>query len=487
MKKRFFPKGRIADPSRCEKIAQLLGPNAQQRDLLIENLHIVQDAFGHLDKESISALAEVMRLSQAQVYEVASFYAHFHLNGPPAPQQSCVSLTCAMFGGGKGTPVPCVGRCAEAPVSLPYTQKTTPSYIDYAAYDYAIYRQYKGQPDQVLHALEAANLRGLGGAGFKVADKWRFFDKATNAVLVINADEGEPGTFKDRHCLETNPHKVIEGALIAADVINAKDIYIYLRDEYADIRQILQTELPKIDTDGHVIHLRRGAGAYICGEETALLESLEGKRGLPRIKPPYPAQQGLFGRPTLINNVETLWRVQDILQNGIEAGSKRFYSLSGRIQKPGVYEAPVTITAQELITQYGGGLLDGHKFKAYLPGGASGGILPAHLANLPLGFGELEQYGCFIGSAAVIVLSDHDNMKTVCTNLLDFFNHESCGQCTPCRVGCDKLSEMLRHTLDTDLAQELCAVMRDSSICGLGQAAPNPLLSALTYFAEDFA
>ncbi|SCA58193.1 NADH-quinone oxidoreductase subunit F 2 (modular protein) [Candidatus Terasakiella magnetica] len=488
MKKHFFPKGRQVDLSLYQSMKELLGADVKKRDLLIENLHRVQDHFGHLSKDHIAALADVMKLSQAQVYEVASFYAHFDLDGTQPKEKHCTSLTCSLFGKGVGQAVACVGRCDEAPVSFSKDDPVKlPSYIPHEKYCYATLMQYQGKRDEILAELDKANLRGLGGAGFKVADKWRFLLQANGEkVLVINADEGEPGTFKDRYCLESNPHKVIEGALIAADVIEARDIYIYLRDEYAAVRKILEIELPKIDTHGCTIHLRRGAGAYICGEETALLESLEGKRGLPRIKPPYPAQSGLFGRPTLVNNVETLWRVQDILQNGPEAGSRRFYSLSGRINTPGVYEAPVDITADELINSYGGGMIKGHRFKAYLPGGASGGILPASKADLPLSFGSLEDHGCFIGSAAVIVLSDQDNMKNVVQNLMAFFDHESCGQCTPCRVGCEKLSHMLQTTLDQELATELCEVMQDSSICGLGQAAPNPLLCALNHFAEDF-
>ena len=483
--KKFFPKGRQVDSSLSSDLLDLLGNDVMQRDLLIENLHRVQDTYGSLSKDLIAALADVMRLSQAQVYEVATFYAHFHIDEEPPENLSCTSLTCSLFGKGSGYGVPCVGQCDKAPVSMPRVQKPDlPDYLTFENYSY----MPLPKPSEVLSNLETSGLRGLGGAGFPVAQKWKFLLNAPDdSVLVVNADEGEPGTFKDKHCLESNPHKVLEGALIAAHVIDAKDIYIYLRDEYATARQILETEISKLNTPGRTIHLRRGAGAYICGEETALLESLEGKRGLPRIKPPYPAQSGLFGRPTLINNVETLWRVQEITANGPEAGAKRFFSVSGRIKKPGVYEAPIDITAAELINEYAGGMLDGHSFKAYLPGGASGGILPADKANLPLSFGELEQHGCFIGSAAVIILSDQDNMKDVVSNLMDFFDHESCGQCTPCREGCHRLSDMLSAgDLDKDLMRELSEVMQDSSICGLGQAAPNPLLSALKFFPEDF-
>ncbi len=483
MKQKFFPKGRQSDQKLVADIQALLGDNATQADMLIENLHSVQDHYQKLDKDLVAALAQVMNLSQVQVYEVATFYAHFPIGEALPQKKACNSLTCSLFGIGDGYGVPCVGQCAKAPVSFSADDDVPlPDYIPFENYSYSPLPD----ADRVLKKLDEAGLRGLGGAGFSVAQKWRFLLNAPDSrVLVVNADEGEPGTFKDRFCLETNPHKVLEGMLIAAHVIEADDIYIYLRDEYKAVRRILEIEIPKLKTDKN-IHLRRGAGAYICGEETALLESLEGKRGLPRIKPPYPAQSGLFGRPTLVNNVETLWRVQEIVNEGPEAGSKRFYSLSGRIKKPGVYEAATTITAAELI-QMAGSMLDGHTFKAYLPGGASGGILPADKADLPLSFGTLEEHGCFIGSAAVIILSDQDNMKEVVTNLMDFFDHESCGQCTPCRVGCEKISKMLKSgPLDRDLIEELSDVMQDSSICGLGQAAPNPVRTALTHFAEDF-
>jgi len=481
---KFFQKGRQVNFPLAEQLLTLLGPHAPQRDLLIENLHVVQDHFGKLDSELIAALADVMKLSQAQVFEVASFYAHFHIDTDVPEKLSCNSLTCSLFGQRTGQGVPCVGRCDEAPVS--FSTSDPIQLTDYIPFeDYT----YQDIPDAayVLDQLEKSGLRGLGGAGFSVAQKWRFLlDAPDNRVLVVNADEGEPGTFKDKYCLETNPHKVLEGMLIAAEVIDAHDIYIYLRDEYVTCRRILEIELPKIKTK-RTIHLRRGAGAYICGEETALLESLEGKRGLPRIKPPYPALSGFFGRPTLVNNVETLWRVQDVLENGLKAGNKRFYSVSGRVAKPGVYEAPSDKTFAQVLNTYAGGMLDGHRLKAYLPGGASGGILPAHMDDIPLSFGSLEQQGCFIGSAAVIVLSDKDNMKQVVQNLMAFFDHESCGQCTPCRVGCEKISMMLSDdNIDKDLMIELSAVMQSSSICGLGQAAPNPLLCALKHFAKDF-
>lgn len=483
MKQKFFPKGRQTDQTKAQEIETHLGEDAHSRDLLIENLHQVQDHYGPLTKDLIAALAQVMNLTQTQVFEVATFYAHFPIDQEVNDVKSCTSLTCALFGVGPGQAVPCVGGCAQAPVTFKTSDPVSlPEYIPYEDYSY----QPMPDAETVLAKLDQSGLRGLGGAGFSVAQKWRFLLNAPSGrVLVVNADEGEPGTFKDRYCLETNPHKVLEGMLIAAHVIDADEIYIYLRDEYKAVRRILEIELPKIKTDKK-IHLRRGAGAYICGEETALLESLEGKRGLPRIKPPYPAQSGLFGKPTLVNNVETLWRVQEVVHGDIKAASKRFYSVSGRIKNPGVYEAPTDITAAQLI-EMAGGMLDGHDFKAYLPGGASGGILPATKSDLPLSFGALESEGCFIGSAAVIILSDQDNMRKVVTNLMDFFDHESCGQCTPCRVGCEKLSLMLKNgPLDQELIKELSEVMRDSSICGLGQAAPNPLVGALKYFQEDF-
>lgn len=495
--KRFFPKGRVVDNDLAHDIHTLLGDAVSHADLLIENLHHLQDHYGFLGKDTIAALADVMRLSQSQVYEVASFYAHFYLTEPTRAQKACDSLTCSIARtspiNSNAEPVPCVGQCNHAPVSFSNDDPIPlPDYITFEDYDYSVYKMVKGKTKFILNELDKSDLRGLGGAGFPVARKWRFLlDTPEDVILVVNADEGEPGTFKDKHCLETNPHKVLEGMLIAADVVNATDIYIYLRDEYTAIRKLLILEIEKLKNsdllEGRTLHLRRGAGAYICGEETALLESIEGKRGLPRIKPPYPAQSGLFGRPTLINNVETLWRVQEVLELGSLSGSKRFYSVSGRVNKPGVYEAPANITVQNLIDNHAGGILEGHSFKAYLPGGASGGILPAHLNDIPLSFGSLEEHGCFIGSAAVVILSDQDNMKDVVKNLIAFFEDESCGQCTPCRVGCEKISLLLKdEILDQNLLVELSDVMQSSSICGLGQAAPNPLLSALKHFQEEF-
>ncbi|MDP6110115.1 MAG: NADH-ubiquinone oxidoreductase-F iron-sulfur binding region domain-containing protein, partial [Rhodospirillales bacterium] len=349
--------------------------------------------------------------------------------------------------------------------------------------------------ENVLGEIETSDLRGLGGAGFPVSRKWRFLlANSRPKIIAVNADEGEPGTFKDRHCLETNPHKVLEGALIAAWVIEAEAIYIYLRDEYPHIRAILEEEIAKIEqaglSEGVKIHLRRGAGAYVCGEETALLESLEGNRGLPRNRPPFPANEGLFGLPTLINNVESLYFVAEIVTRGAEwysqAGRPHFYSVSGHVREPGVKLAPAGISVNELIEKHAGGMTDGHTFTGYLPGGASGGILPASKGGLAMDFGTLEEYGCFVGSSAVVILSDKDDIRDVVKNLTAFFEEESCGQCTPCRAGCEKLSLMLESgDWDDDLIRELSDAMREASICGLGQAASNPVISALNFFRGE--
>ena len=350
-------------------------------------------------------------------------------------------------------------------------------------------------PGEVLAAVEAADLRGLGGAGFPAARKWRFLEHAPKPRLVaINADEGEPGTFKDRYCLETDPHRVLEGALIAAAVVEAEAVYVYLRDEYAGIRRVLEAEIAALEKAGLgrgvALHLRRGAGSYVCGEESAMLESIEGKRGLPRNRPPFPAERGLFGRPTLINNVETVFWLRDIVEGGdgwyAAEGRPHLYSVSGRVKDPGVKRAPSAITARQLIEDYAGGMLDGHAFAAYQPGGASGGILPARLADLPLDFGSLDEHGCFLGSSALVVLSDQDDIRAVVRNGLAFFADESCGQCTPCRVGCETMGVLVQASeWDAALIGELAEVMRDASICGLGQAAPNAVLGVLRYFAEE--
>jgi formate dehydrogenase len=350
----------------------------------------------------------------------------------------------------------------------------------------------------VIAALEEAGLRGLGGAGFPIGLKWRSVrERPGPRLMAVNADEGEPGTFKDRHYLERDPHRFLEGMLIGAQVVEATDIYIYIRDEYPAARLILEREMARLPAGGPALHLRRGAGAYICGEESSLMESIEGRRGLPRHKPPYPFEVGLFGRPTLINNVETLYWVRDILERGPSwwrshgrngRTGLRSYSVSGRVKEPGMKLAPAGITVRELIDEFCGGMLDGHAFRAYLPGGASGGILPASMDDIPLDFGTLEPHGCFIGSAAVVVLSDRDDLKAAVVNLMRFFEDESCGQCTPCRVGTRKaVALMERPAWDRPLLAELAAVMRDASICGLGQAAPNPLLCLMRYFPEEFA
>ncbi len=465
----------------------MLGSAPLRRDLLIEHFHAIQDHSGWLSPPHLAALAELMRLSQAEVYEVASFYAHFRLEGPPAAKDKpCAGLPCRLRGGPE-TGQPCIGRCDSAP-AIWKTSQTAPALPQH---DFATLEKARaGSLDraQALAMLEASGLKGLGGAGFPAFRKWRFLlETPKPRILVINADEGEPGTFKDRHCLETAPGLVIEGALLAAWAIEAEEIYLYLRDEYGGLRQALTPWLEDVARKFSIpIHLRRGAGAYVCGEETALLESLEGKRGLPRQKPPFPAEAGLFGRPTLIHNVETLYRAAQILKDGPEAfqkaGAPRFWSISGRVKNPGVYEAPAGSTANALIA-LAGGMEAGHRLQAFLPGGASGGILPAHLAETPLDFGALEPYGAFVGSAALIVLSDQDDLIAALRNLLAFFAHESCGQCAPCRMGTEKLVDMTQdRTWNRALIEELAQLMRDSSICGLGQAAPNPLLTLLRHF-----
>lgn len=536
------PKGRQVDPAAIGEIAALLGDAPLRRDLLIEYLHKIQDDHGCISARHLAALASMMRLSQTEVYEVATFYAHFDVivegasPPPPLTVRVCESISCEMAGSrdlvaaleralGSNVRVasaPCVGACDNAPVAVAgkrqirrATLKTVtdavntgsvhpeiPPCRDFASYEagggYGVLRSLlngERRRDEVFATVEASGLRGLGGAGFPKSKKWQFLLAAPKPrILAVNADEGEPGTFKDRFCLDTDPHRVLEGALIAAWAIEAGDIYIYLRDEYPQAHAILGQEMAKIEAAGLcrgvTLHLRRGAGAYICGEESAMLESIEGKRGLPRNRPPFPAQRGLFGRPTLINNVETLYWLRDILERGAEwyqgAGRPRFYSVSGRVKEPGVKLAPSGVTARQLIEDHAGGMLDGHTFTAYLPGGASGGILPAEMADLPLDFDTLIEFGCFVGSAAVVVLSDRDHMRAVTGNLLRFFEDESCGQCTPCRVGCEKILALMDQPVwDRALMTELAGAMQDASICGLGQAATNPVLSALRFFEED--
>jgi formate dehydrogenase beta subunit len=544
-----FAKGRQLEPSARAEIAALLGGRPRDRDLLIEHLHLIQDRYGCLGAAHLQALAEEMRLAMAEVYEVASFYAHFDivLDGetppPPLTVRVCDSLTCALAGGdallaalpatlGRDVRVaraPCMGRCDTAPVAevghrhvdnadvdgiaavvdSGHVHPVIPEHTDFDAYvadgGYALLRECrngKREPDALIVTMEESGLRGLGGAGFPTGRKWRFVrQEGGPRLMAVNADEGEPGTFKDRYYLERDPHRFLEGMLVAAWVVEAEAVYIYLRDEYPAVRAILQEAIARLEREGVngscAIHLRRGAGAYICGEESAMLESIEGKRGLPRHKPPFPSQVGLFGRPTLIHNVETLFWVRDMVQKGpawfTEEGRNgrhglRSFSVSGRVKSPGVKLAPAGITARELIAEYCGGMADGHTFKGYLPGGASGGILPARMADIPLDFGTLEEHGSFIGSAAVVVLSDKDDIKAVALNLMRFFEDESCGQCTPCRVGTEKAVALMSETQwDEPLLRALSGVMASASICGLGQAAPNPLLCLLKYFPEELS
>ena len=532
---RAFPKGRQTEPGAVEEIRNLLAELPRRRDLLIEYLHLIQDAHGHLSERHLAALAEEMGLALAEVFETATFYAHFHVakDGEPPPPVTvrvCDGVACrlsgaeslrkdlaqALDGKARVARTPCAGACDTAPLAVvgrlqvagatvqSVCQKveageTEPAVPPIGEHAYGSLRRCLDgglERGDVISSVEAAELRGMGGAGFPQASKLRLMlEEPKPRLMAINADEGEPGAFKDRHCLKTDPHRVLEGALIAAWVVEAEDVYIYLRDEYAHIREILLSEIPKAEaaTDGWDvrIHLRRGAGAYICGEETALMESIEGKRGLPRNRPPYPSQAGLFGRPTLINNVETLYWFGHIVEKGaqwfVEAGRPRLYSVSGRINDPGVKQAPAGTPVNRLIKDYCCGMADGHAFKAYLPGGASGGILPASLGDLPLDFGSLESQGCFVGSAAVVVLSDHDSIPDVVRGLMEFFADESCGQCTPCRIGTEKLLMMAeRGHWDAALIGELSEAMGDASICGLGHSAPNPLVSALRFFPEEF-
>jgi NADH:ubiquinone oxidoreductase subunit F (NADH-binding)/NADH:ubiquinone oxidoreductase subunit E len=548
-KTRDTPKGRQVDPQALDEVRALLGDLPRRADLLIEHLHLLQDKYGCLHARHLVALANEMRLALVEVYEVASFYAHFDIvmDSEPAPPpitvRVCDSLTCAMMGAerlraelkGRLEPnvrvvrAPCMGGCHNAPVTAighalhehatlesvsnaaarGHTHPHIPDYVDFERYraegGYNLLADCLSgsrSVEDVIKPLEDSNLRGLGGAGFPTGRKWRFVRaEPAPRLMAVNADEGEPGTFKDRHYLETDPHRFLEGMLIGAWAVEASDVYIYLRDEYPQCREILLREIAKLEaaglSRGTKIHLRRGAGAYICGEESAMLESIEGKRGLPRHKPPFPSQIGLFGRPTLINNVETLWWVRDIVEKGPESfaghgrnGRKglRSFSVSGRVKNPGMKLAPAGITVRELIDEYCGGMAEGHVFKGYLPGGASGGILPASMADIPLDFGTLEPHGCFIGSAAVIVLSDKDGMREVALNLLKFFEDESCGQCTPCRIGTEKAVHIMEQPRwDEALLNELTTVMTDASICGLGQAAMNPVKQVLKHFREDLA
>jgi len=541
------PKGRQVDPQAREQIRALLGDRERRRDLLIEHLHLIQDRYGHLSAAHLAALAQEMRLALAEVYEVATFYAHFDVvkegeTPPPAVTlRVCDSLSCALKGAerlfaelpnrlGPGVRVvraPCMGACDHAPVCavghvqvmqadigkvaaaavhVPHPHVyPTPTPFDAYCRDggYALLKSCLAgarSRDEIIKIVSDAGLRGLGGAGFPTGRKWSLVRaELAPRLFAVNADEGEPGTFKDRFYLERDPHRFIEGMLIAAWVVEAADTYVYIRDEYPELRLLLAEEIAKAERAGLAkhsrIHLRRGAGAYICGEESAMIESIEGKRGLPRHRPPYVAQVGLFGRPTLEQNVETLFWVRDIVERGVdwftsqgrhERKGFRSFSVSGRVKNPGVKLAPAGITVRELIDEFCGGMADGHRFKAYLPGGASGGILPASMADIPLDFGTLEKYGCFVGSHAVVILSDQDDMKAVALNLMKFFEDESCGQCTPCRVGTEKAAQLMAEgPWNVALLDELSVLMRDASICGLGQAAPNPLLCVIKYFPDE--
>jgi NADH:ubiquinone oxidoreductase subunit F (NADH-binding)/NADH:ubiquinone oxidoreductase subunit E len=544
------PKGRAIDDAALDDVRALLGDRPRRRDLLIEHLHLIQDRFGCLEARHLRALAEEMRLSQAEVYEVASFYDHFDIvkEGEPKPApvtiRVCESISCMIAGaerligeleaGVDSSKVrvvraACIGRCAGAPaarvgdrevdratvegllgdVRAGRTSVVVPKYTALAEYraggGYGLLAQVRSgalTAEAIIEKLQASGLRGLGGAGFPPGRKWQFVRSyAGPRLMSINGDEGEPGTFKDRWFLERDPHRTLEGALIAAHAVEAERIYFYMRNEYPGVLEILRREIAALEAAGIAprgfIELRRGAGAYICGEESAMIESIEGKRGLPRNRPPYIAEVGIFGRPTLNQNVETLWWIRDILEKGADWFAKqgreghpgpRSWSVSGRVKNPGVVRAPAGVTVRELIDDYCGGMLDGHEFTAYLPGGASGGILPASLGDIPLDFGgELAKLGAFVGSHAVVVFSNHDDVKGAVVNLLKFFRHESCGQCTPCREGTDKMVKLLeaKGALNEPALRDLEGVMRDASICGLGQAAPNPVAHLLTLFRKD--
>jgi formate dehydrogenase len=546
-------KGRILDFSALLEVQKLLSDMPRRKDLLIEALHLIQDEYHFISAKHVVALAFEMKLSHAEVYEVATFYHHFdvikedQIPPPPLTVRVCESLSCEMSGANKLTKtlkqlfpdssvlseqiriqaVPCVGRCQHAPVAVvgknPVDQATPelvkkhieknavlptlPEYVNFAEYQqsggYQLFQNClsgKRDAESVISELKNSGLRGLGGAGFPVGSKWEIVSKFPEPrLMAVNIDEGEPGTFKDRYYLEGDPHRFLEGSMIAAWAVGIEEIYIYLRDEYAAAREILLREIAELQSAFPErlpqIHLRRGAGAYICGEESAMIESIEGKRGIPRLRPPYVAEVGLFGRPTLEHNMETLHWVRDIIEKGAESFSShgrrgrkglRAFSISGRVNNPGVYLAPAGISMRELIDEYCGGMLPGHSFYGYFPGGASGGMLPASLGDLPLDFDTLQEHGCFIGSAAVIVFSEHDNARELALNAIRFFAHESCGQCTPCRVGTIKAIPLMEQkNWNQSLLEELSQTMEDASICGLGQAAPNPLRCVMKYFPKE--
>ncbi len=525
---RATPKGRQVDPAVLDAVVRLIGDGPHPRDRLLDHLHALNDAHGCLRHAHLVALAHAMRLAMVEVFEVASFYAHFEILAdeapapPPLTIRVCDGIACMLAGADalradlaarhgpdvRVVAAPCMGGCDRAPVAVTVgrADRTEPA-VGFDAYrsagGYRLLADCLGgrtPVEAVIGTLKASGLRGMGGAGFPTGTKWDLVAKETGPrLMAVNADEGEPGTFKDRWFLETGPHRFVEGMLIGAWAVGAEAVHVYLRDEYPDARAILIRAFEAVRGAGlapHVaIRLHRGAGAYICGEESAMLESIEGRRPLPRNKPPYPSEAGLFGRPTLINNVETLWWVRDIVERGADwwagqgrRGRKglRSFSVSGRVRSPGVKVAPAGITARELIDEFCGGMAEGHDLRAYLPGGASGGILPASLADLPLDFGTLEPHGSFIGSAAVVVLSDRDDLRAVARNLVRFFADESCGQCTPCRVGTEKAEHLLAaDRWDRGRLDDLTAVMVDASICGLGHAAMNPVRSLFRHFPED--
>ena len=545
---RAVGKGRQVDPKALSEVQALLGDESRQEDLLIEHLHKIQDKYHYISAEHLVALAREMKLSKAEVYEVATFYHHFDVikeedSAPPAlTVRVCESLTCEMKGAHslieslesalgdevRVQKVPCIGRCNSAPVAVvgmnPIESATAdrvikavtqqeigPETINPIEFD--AYRASEGYNtyvacmegdhpiEDVLEMMDDSGLRGLGGAGFPTGRKWRIVrGQPSPKVMAVNIDEGEPGTFKDKYYLDRDPHRFLEGMLIAAWATDIHEIYVYLRDEYAAIRGSLEKEIAKLVANPPVknmpvIHMRRGAGAYICGEESAMIESIEGKRGMPRLRPPYVAQVGAFGRPTLEHNMESVYWVRDIFEKGpsffTDHGRNgrvglRSFSVSGRVNKPGVHFAPAGISVRELIEEYCGGMEDNHTFYGYFPGGASGGILPASLGDVALDFDTLQEYGCFIGSAAIVVFSDQDRARDLAVNAMKFFEDESCGQCTPCRVGTAKAVVLMeKPEWDENLLEELSEVMVDASICGLGQAAPNPMRSVMKYFSEE--